>query len=192
MMDYKNPTDKLNPAASLDKTKMAKDNISRLSDAMQGGGSVHEVVAGDKNGRPLTMRTEHGSRADFQKALQNDKTQFPAQTAFIRMENESGEEIGLANVTMEVEKEFNDETGMYDKFADNRMRLNDILVPESERGNGVGGQMLDRAEELARESGAREIYGTLEREESRQFFADRGYQFRGANNNELYKTYYWK
>lgn len=192
MMDYKNPTDKLNPAAPLDKTKMAKDNISRLSDAMQGDGGTHEAVVGDKNGRSLTMRTEHGSRADFQKTLQNDSTQSPEHAARIHMENESGQEIGVAKVTMEVEKGYNRETDMYDQFVDNRMRLNDIIVPESERGNGIGGQMLDRAEELARESGAREIYGTLERESSRQFFTDRGYNFRGANNNELYKTYYWK
>ena len=191
-MDHKKPTDNLNPVASLDKINLAKDNIARLSDVGQGNDNVQQALMSDKNGRSLTMRTEGGSRSDFQRALQNDQTRFPTQPARIRMENESGQEVGLANVTLEVEKQFNPETETYDQFGDCRMRLNDVLVPEHERGNGIGGQMLDRAEELAREGQAREIYGTLEREESRQFFADRGYQFRGPNNNELYKTYYWQ
>ena len=129
---------------------------------------------------------------DFEKTLQDDSTKEPHQAARIRMEDESGREVGRANVTLEVDKQFNTETGRYDKFVDSRMRLNDIQVPESEQHNGIGSQMLGRAEELARDGQAREIYGTLEQESSRQFFVDHGYNFRGENHNELYKSYYWK
>lgn len=189
-MDYQKPTDQLNPVNSLDKTGIAKNNIDRLTASMS---DVDKVMVQDKNGTPLTMRTEGGSRADFQSALQNDSTQNPFQAVRIRMENESGQDTGsYANATLEVTKQFNDTTGRYDQLDDARMRLNDIFVPESQRGNGVGGMMLDRVEELAHDANAREVYGTLEREESRQFFTDRDYQFRGTNNTELYKTYYWK
>ncbi len=189
-MDYKKPSDQLNPVNALDKTGVAKNNIERLTATMS---DVDKVMVHDKNGSLLNMRTEGGSRTDFQSALQNDSTQNPFHAVRIRMENDSGQDTGsYANATLEVTKGFNENTERYDQFEDARMRLNDIYVPENQRGNGVGGIMLDRVEELARDAGVREVYGTLERGASRQFFTDRGYQFRGAHNNELYKTYYWK
>lgn len=154
-------------------------------------GEYQDFQVPDKEGRPLVLRTEEGSRDTLKQALQ--RTDTPNVRHPVRLDvYRQGHEAGYARLTLEVDKADNTGTERYDRFQDVRMRLNDINVPEDERRKGIGSQLLDRAEELARAGEAREIYGVLESENARPFYEARGYSFRDnkAGGTEVFKRYY--
>jgi len=153
-------------------------------------GEVHDVTVTDRLGQPLTLRTEDGTREQLRGALQSDQGHVSHQVR-IRTYQE-GHEVGRANLTLEADKTFNDVTGHYDRVSDCQMRLNDIEVADRDHRRGIGSLMLERAEELARQSGARELYGTLESEQAHPFFEKHGYRSRPGRygGQELYKTFY--
>jgi GNAT superfamily N-acetyltransferase len=145
----------------------------------------------DKEGRPLVLRTEEGSRGALEQALQRTDTQAVRHPVRLNVYRQ-GHEAGYARLTFEVDKAFNSGTERYDRVQDVKMRLNDINIPEDERRKGIGSQLLDRSEELARLGQAREIYGVLESENARPFYEERGYSFRRneANQTEVFKSFY--
>ncbi len=156
-----------------------------------GHGEVQDARVSDKLKRPLTLRTEDGTQAQLERALEAgaDRVDHP-----IRVRTyDGGQEAGYANLTLEVEKLPDNTIEHFVWPKDRRMRIGDIFVPEDDRRRGIGTWMLERSEELARQSGAREIYGTLESEQARSFFKRNGYQFRpGPYGEEAYKSYYFR
>jgi GNAT superfamily N-acetyltransferase len=155
-------------------------------------GEHQDVQISDKEGKPLVLCTEQGSRETLKQALRRTDTQNVRHPVRLNVYRQ-GQEAGYARLTLEVDKKYNTATDRYDQFSDVRMRLNDVNVPESERRRGVGSQLLDRAEEAARAGEAREIYGVLESESARPFYEARGYSFRrnAENRTEVFKTFYW-
>jgi len=73
----------------------------------------------------------------------------------------------------------------------NRVRLQDILVPPSYRTAGIGNGLLEKVETMSRQLGVREIYGDAPDDEvTREWYERRGYHFR-HDGRELYKTLQW-
>jgi GNAT superfamily N-acetyltransferase len=96
----------------------------------------------------------------------------------VRVE-EGDREVGRAEMTMQVAKKFDPLTGETDHWR--RARLDTITVPgKDDRQRGIESLMLKRAEDLAREHGAREVYDTLDSDDARPFFEQQGYQVRRA------------
>lgn len=137
-------------------------------------GQADDILVTDQLGAALTLRIEDGRSEQIEQALNTDQGHV-AHPIRIRV-LEKKREVGRANLTLEVEKKFNAATGHFDQVHDCRMRLNDIEVPGHDRKRGIGSLMLERAEDLARGGGAREVYGSLDSERARSFFERHGYQ----------------
>ena len=132
------------------------------------GWTVERVT--DRLGRPLTLRIRPGPE-EVHSALRAGRN------AVLHIRVDEGErEIGRVRLTIETVEEFNPRTGHTDRR--HRARIESIAVAEPDRRRGVGSLMLERIEALAREYGAREIYGLLEPEDARPFFESHGYQVR--------------
>jgi GNAT superfamily N-acetyltransferase len=119
----------------------------------------------DAQGRDLTMRTYHSGDSYMVRVFDKAKTPQPPDTP-------SFGNAGRANLHLERDAE-----GRID-----RTRLQDIDTTPSYRGAGTGGRMLEQCELIARQNGAREIYGTFSAEtgkvdETRQFYGRRGFAF---------------
>jgi GNAT superfamily N-acetyltransferase len=72
-----------------------------------------------------------------------------------------------------------------------RTRLSDVFVPENQRGQGIGGNLLQAAETNAIDHGAQEIYGASPQDNSTQmWYEKRGYAFRPGSmgGEEVYKV----
>lgn len=59
------------------------------------------------------------------------------------------------------------------------MEINDFWFHESYRGKGIGGQLLDKAEKVAREKGAKKALLTTFEFQARSFYENKGYQVVG-------------
>lgn len=59
------------------------------------------------------------------------------------------------------------------------MEINDFWFHESYRGKGIGGQLLDKAEKVAREKGAKKVLLTTFEFQARSFYEIKGYQVVG-------------
>jgi GNAT superfamily N-acetyltransferase len=122
----------------------------------------------DAQGRDLTMRTYHSGDSYMVRVFDKAKTPQPPDTP-------SFGDAGRANVHLERNPE-----GRVD-----RARLQDIDTTPSYRGAGTGGRMLEQCEDIARQNGAREIYGNFSAEDGKaaetgQFHERRGYRFGGG------------
>jgi GNAT superfamily N-acetyltransferase len=88
----------------------------------------------------------------------------------------------LGRADLAIQDSYIDKDGY--SHEDIRGRLTEIEVPPEHRGQGIGGAMLQQAEEAARQHGATEIYGDFspERIEDadglRAFYEGHGYEFR--------------
>jgi len=78
--------------------------------------------------------------------------------------------------------------------ADRRLRINDIETYPAYRGSGVGSEHIREAERIARQHGAREIYGSLgykseDEAAVRSFYRKHGYETRSGamGGEEVYK-----
>lgn len=72
-----------------------------------------------------------------------------------------------------------------------RTRLNDIFVPENQRGQGIGGNLLQAAEANAADHSAQEIYGAAPQDNpTRLWYEKRGYTFRPSSTGgeEVFKA----
>lgn len=86
-------------------------------------------------------------------------------------------ERGRANLTLEIRRD----ASMSQQ--ERRLHLNDIVTHRAHRGKGVGSVMLREAENIGRQWGAREIYGSLSYESEdeaavRGFYQKHGFGFR--------------
>ena len=124
----------------------------------------------DARGRDLTMRTYPSGDSYYVRVFDDSKTPEPPEHA-------SYGDAGRANLHLERDTNGNVE----------RAKLQDIETVPSYREAGTGGRMLSQCEDIARSNGAQEIYGTLDREDERQWYVNRGYAFRGDGSRELYK-----
>lgn len=72
-----------------------------------------------------------------------------------------------------------------------RTKINDLFVPESLRGEGVGSELLKSGEANARAHGSEEIYGQFVPDQvgTRDWYLHRGYSFRPSEfgGEEVYK-----
>lgn len=106
----------------------------------------------DKAGRPITLRSWESGSQSFIRAYDTNKVEVP--------DTIGPGQAGYANATLE--KSYGGQV---------RVRLNDIVTSSEYRGCGVGGQMLGEVERFARQHGAREIYGSIDSENARNFWA---------------------
>jgi len=140
-------------------------------------GWITEQVT-DRLGRALTLRIRPGPE-EVRSAVQAGHSA----TLHIRVD-EGEREVGRAEMTVETVEEFSPLTGYTDRW--HRARFDTITVEERDRRRGVGSLMLERVEALAREHGAREMYGSLDPEDARPFFESHGYQTRHGGH-EVFK-----
>jgi GNAT superfamily N-acetyltransferase len=106
----------------------------------------------DKAGCPITVRTWESGQQAFIRAYDTSKVPVPEQVNI--------GQAGYANATLERSMD-----------GQMRVRLNDLVTPPEYRGVGVGGQMLSQVEQYGRRHGASEIYGQIDSQEARDFWA---------------------
>lgn len=169
----------------------------RPSELPPAHGEAHDVVVYDKMGHRLTLRTENGTRQHFIAAREKDSERVDHATRIriYEVTKEGTKEVGSANLNLEIKKQFNSVSGHNERVTDIRMRLQHIFVPENGRRQGIGSILLERVEELARQSGARELYGTVGSELGHNFFAAKGHEFRqgnqGGTSQEHFRSFYF-
>jgi len=154
-------------------------------------GEAQEVTVHADRGRMLTLRTEDGTKGQLEQVLQKDRlhVEHPIR---IRM-YEGGQQVGYANLTLEVEKTIDNQTGHAGQIDNIRMRLADFNPHEEKRLPGIGALILERAEQLAHQGRARELYGIVENQEMKSLLNQQRHLFRpGAFGEEHYKTFYFK
>lgn len=125
----------------------------------------------DKTGRPIAMRTWESGDQYMIRAYDQD-VQAPPEIPGVG-------QAGYANLTLERDAD----------DAVTRARLNDIMTSPQYRDSGIGGEMLGKAEQIAQEEGAQEVYGSLSydaEDESavRGFYQKHGYDFRATDRGE--------
>ena len=127
----------------------------------------------DREGREVTLRTyRSGSDRYYIRAYDNTKVQKLPETVHPG-------QAGYANLQIE-----QNEMGT-------RARLQDIKTTSDYEGNGIGGEMLNQAERIARHNGAKEIYGIAPGDQQTlDWYFRRNYQIRANNSGgtEVYKV----
>lgn len=132
----------------------------------------------DASGSPITVRAFGEGDQKYIRAYDRNRVQPP--------ERPDPGQAGYANLYLERDLHTQQVT---------RAKLQDIHTSPDYRGRGIGSTMLDTAEQLARQNGAREIYGSLDPGQSKDgsvhdFYTHRGYQTRSFSNGraEVYKS----
>lgn len=132
----------------------------------------------DASGSPITVRTFGEGDQKYIRAYDRNRVQPP--------ERPDTGQAGYANLYLERDLQTQQV---------NRAKLQDIHTSPDYRRRGIGGAMLDTAEQLASQNGAREIYGSLDPGQSKEgsvhnFYTNRGYQTRSFSNGkvEVYKS----
>jgi len=129
-----------------------------------------EEVA-DRNGRPLKLRIRPQAE-DVERMLNDGK---PI-ALLVRVDDEHEQEIGRAEMTLELAEQSDPLTGQTERYR--RARLDGFAVTESGQARGIEPLLLKRVEALSREHGAREVYGELDLGEARSFLEQGDYQVR--------------
>lgn len=161
-------------------TEMKAPSLSPSSDvgqrSMQGTDSHEQVIARpdrdfvDGAGRNITLRTFDNGDSQYIRAYDRAEKTPP--------DRADRGQAGLANVLLE------------DHNGQHRARLQDIEVPEKYQGKGIGGELLQEAETVAKERRCSEIYGLApDDKETQTWYTKRGFQFRGREGGgaEVYK-----
>lgn len=106
----------------------------------------------DKLGRSIAVRTWESGNQAMVRAFDKSEGEVPEQP--------SVGQAGYANATLETVKD-----------GTVRVRLNDIMTNGDYRGQGLAGPMLQHVEQYSRAHGATEIYGAIESQAARDFWA---------------------
>lgn len=106
----------------------------------------------DKSGRFITLRSWESDKQTLIRAYDANKGPVP--------DTVSVGQAGYVNATLEKSPN-----------GQSRVRLNDIVTSSEYRGSGIGGQMLGEVERFARQHNAGEIYGSIDSENARDFWA---------------------
>ncbi len=132
----------------------------------------------DKQGRPIVVRTQQNGDLFYVRAYDQNVSQPPTDGA-------GPGQAGRANLQLQHESQD-------DKVT--RVFLQDIQATPSYREVGVGSKMNEAVEHIARQHGAKEIYGNLSyaaEDESavRTFYQRNGYSFRPGTvgGEEIFK-----
>lgn len=168
----------------------------RIHEAQEAAHSVEgatERYFTDKKGRDMALRREGVESQRIQQAEAQD-TQTIRHPIRLRTYHE-GREAGRANLTLETDKTYNPGIGHYDHVADRRLRINDIETHPAYRDSGVGSEHIREAERIARQYGAREVYGSVSYKTEdeaavRSFYRKHGYETRPGvmGGEEVYKN----
>jgi len=124
-----------------------------------------------EGGSDMLIRTYHNGDSDYLRAFDNTST-APEQPT-----------LTPSYLNLHHEREADGKV--------ERTRLNDIFVPENQRGQGVGGNLLQAAEASAADHSAQEIYGAAPQDNpTRLWYEKRGYTFRPSSmgGEEVYKA----
>jgi len=125
----------------------------------------------DGNSNPLKLRIRPQAE-DVERMLNDGKSI----ALLVRVDDEHEQEIGRAEMTLELAEQSDPLTGQSERYR--RARLDGFTITKLGQGRGVEPLLLKRVEALAREHGAREVYGELEIGAGRSFFEQGGYQVR--------------
>jgi len=120
-------------------------------------GSRDAVRFVDKNGRSITLK-QHPNGDDSLMLRAYDTSNGSAPDT---------PNLGIGRANLQLDQ------------ASGKLKLQDIEVNESYRGNGIASRMLSQVEQAGRQSGASEIYGVIEGEKARSFWqaqAGRGWR----------------
>lgn len=147
------------------KTEPEKAGLAVLSDWR-----MPEEVA-DRNGRPLKLRIR--PQAEDVEQMLNDGKPI---ALLVRVDDEHEQEIGRAEMTLELAEQSDPLTGQTERYR--RARLDGFAVTESGQARGIEPLLLKRVEALSREHGARAVYGELDLGEARSFLEQGDYQVR--------------
>ena len=184
--------DKIREQLETQKRLEAERRIHEAQEAARSAEGTAERHFTDRMGRDMTLHRK-GAEPDKIRQAEAQDTQSIRHPIRLRTYHQ-GREVGRANLTLETEKTFDPGTGHYDRAADRRLRINDIETHPAYRGSGVGSESIKEAERIARQHGAREIYGSLSYQPEdemavRSFYRQHGYETRpGAmGGQEVYK-----
>jgi GNAT superfamily N-acetyltransferase len=125
----------------------------------------------DQDDRPLKLRIR--PQAEDVERMLNDGQSI---ALLVRVDDENEQEIGRAEMTLEIAEQSDPLTGQTERYR--RARLDGFTITKLGQGRGVEPLLLKRVEALAREHGVREVYGELEIGDVRHFFEQGGYQVR--------------
>lgn len=168
-LDWKDQNEQ--PNDKVEKSDSRPDQATQR--AMQDGSDpAGDRTFSDREGREVTLRTyPSGSDRYYIRAYDNSKIERPPETV-------NPGQAGYANLQIE-----QNEMGT-------RARLQDIKTPPAYEGNGIGGEMLNQAERIARHRDAREIYGLAPADQQTlDWYFHRNYRIRANNSDgtEVYK-----
>lgn len=169
------------------------DSLSNLEDHINNSPRLDlpdQTFTDDKN-REITIRSHDNGNSHYIRAYDRDQNpDLPANASLSKS-------IGQCTLTEETEV-YKNQITENSEYRTDRVRLNDITVEDDYQNSGIGGRMLESAEEIAQKTGAREIYGTFTPEagkeaELREFYQKHGFNFRTTGNGEeVYKTFFFK
>ena len=185
-------TDKIRKQQEAQERLEAKRRIREAPEAAPSTEGTTERHFTDRKGRDMILHRE-GAEPDKIRQVEAQDTQAIRHPIRLRTYHQ-GREAGRANLTLESEKTYDPGTGHYDRVADRRLRINDIETDPAYSGSGIGSEHISEAERIARQHGAREIYGSLSYQPEdeaavRGFYRKHGYETRpGAmGGQEVYK-----
>lgn len=122
----------------------------------------------DRQGREMALRTYPAGNNTYYIRAYDLAVQKPPETV-------NPGQAGYANLRLE----------------SGRAKLQDIQTPTAYEGNGIGGQLLSQAENVARQHGSQEIYGLAPSDpKTLDWYRHRNYQFRinDSGGSEVYRV----
>lgn len=149
----------------------------------------------DAKNRQITIRAHNNGDHHMLRAY--DRAQTPEVPA------EASAAKSVSKCDLNEEKVFyqNQNTGELDKRTD-RVRFNIDTPSEEYKKSGIGGRMIESAEEVSQRTGALEMYGTFSPEPGREadlrrFYEKHGFSFRkvgegDSKEEEVYKTFFFQ